>query len=121
MLLTLGCTSPSETVDGGAAEQVGLTLKVYDAEGTAIVNKYGLVEKGKTALEAMEDLVPVEYTTSEYGAFVTGINGVSTGSDHYWALYVDGEYASQGIGSYVLEESMLVEWKLEELTDFPLS
>jgi hypothetical protein len=108
-------------LEDGAVERVGFTLKVYDAEEEALVNKFGVVEKGITALEAMESLVPVEYSTSEYGAFVTSINGVTPGEGHYWALYVDGEYATQGISAYILEENMSVEWKLEELTDFGLS
>ena len=120
-LLSLGCTSQSETVDQEPRSAVGFTLKVYDAEGEALVNQFGMAEKGMTALEAMESLVPVEYTSSTYGAFVTNINGVSTGSGHYWALYIDGEYADRAIDAYNIEEDTVVEWKLEELQDFPLT
>lgn len=77
-----------------------------------------MVSKGITALEAMDLMVPVKYTESAYGAFVTSINGVSAGEGYYWALYVDGEYASQGIGQYLVEESMTVEWKQEKIESF---
>lgn len=50
-----------------------------------------------TAFDALVATVPdLNYTTSEYGIFIEGINGVQN-ETHYWAVYLNGDYAPVGV------------------------
>ncbi len=69
---------------------------------------------GETALKTLRNLVEVEVETSEFGEFVTSINGLAANSDsEYWAFYVNGEPATTGAGSYQSEEGDEIQWRLE--------
>ncbi len=74
-------------------------------------------EEGRTALVVLKELTEVETKTESFGEFVTGINGVmADSSKEYWSFYVNGEYASEGAGTYQTKEGELIEWKLEAIT-----
>ena len=124
-LILSGCISQENSATGmatltaGSNEKVSFGLRVVNAEGEAVLQRYTVVEKGVNAFEAMKKLVPVEYTESTYGAFIKSINGLSPDAEHYWALYVNGEYADKGISSYSVDEAFEVEWRMESLSDFP--
>ena len=50
-----------------------------------------------TAFDALVATVQnLNYTTSEYGIFIEGINGVQN-ETHYWAVYLNDEYALVGV------------------------
>lgn len=45
--------------------------------------------------------------TSDYGLYVTEVNGITadyTADQAYWAFYVDGEYADKGVDQTEIEE-----------------
>jgi hypothetical protein len=69
---------------------------------------------GETALQTLRDLVEVEVESSEFGDYVTSIDGLGADSDsEYWAFYVNGEPAAVGAGSYQAVEGDEIEWRLE--------
>jgi len=58
--------------------------------GTILANE-------STAFDALVATVPdLNYTTSTYGIYIEGINGVQN-ETHYWAIYLNGEYAIVGV------------------------
>lgn len=71
---------------------------------------------GKTALEILKAGTNVSVQDSDFGEFVTGIGGVEADSTkEYWSFFVNGEYASEGAGTYQTTDGELIEWKLEQL------
>ena len=69
---------------------------------------------GKTALELLLEKAAVAMTGSGENAFVTAINGrmANESAREYWSLWVNGEAAQVGAGSYVTKDGDLVEWKI---------
>ncbi len=74
-------------------------------------------QSGKTALDLLKAKYPgkVETKQSSFGEFVEGINGVKADSKHFWAFYINGEFANIGAGSYATKEGETLSWKLEEI------
>lgn len=75
-------------------------------------------QKGENAFELMQKTMAVEFQNTSIGPFITSINGKKAGSDEYWALYVNGEYAQKGINQYTIEGDTMIEWKLEKVSGF---
>ncbi len=74
-------------------------------------------QTGKTALEILKEKTEVSVEQSSFGEFVTGINGlVADSTKEYWAFYVDGQYGSEGAGTYQTKDGEAIEWKLEAIT-----
>jgi hypothetical protein len=71
---------------------------------------------GYTALELLQAGTDVTTQDSDFGSFVTGINGVEADSaQNYWAFYVGDEYADEGAGTYQATDGEQIEWRLEDL------
>lgn len=71
---------------------------------------------GKIALDLLKENYEVTTQDSDFGEFVTSINGTEADSNaEYWSFYVNGEYASEGAGTYQTTEGEKIEWKLEQL------
>ncbi len=71
---------------------------------------------GQTALELLNANAKIE--TKDYGdagLFVTSIDSVESDKKHYWAFYVNDEYAQQGISQTVLESGDVVKFVYEEI------
>jgi len=78
-------------------------------------------EVGETVFALMErakDQGKIDYKYDDYdwGAYITGINGVNNGDDDkYWMFYVNGKSSSEGCSVRKLEKSdSSIEWKHEE-------
>ena len=80
---------------------------VYEKEET--VNIENLLE----ALESIDDL-KIEKEESQYGAFITSINGIKQEDPYYWNYYVNGDYATVGISSYKINDNDKFEFRLEK-------
>lgn len=72
-------------------------------------------EDNKTALELLKAKYDVETQSSDFGEFVTGINGKAAASNQFWAFYVNDQMASVGAGSYTTNSSEKITWKLEQI------
>lgn len=71
---------------------------------------------GQTALELLEASAKIK--TKDYGdagMFVTSIDNLDGDNKHYWAFYVNDEYAQQGISQTVLESGDVVKFVYEEI------
>lgn len=101
------------------AAAVELQLKVSDAQQNVLFEGTKEFSLGTNALVAMQQMVKVNTQDSSFGKFVTGIQGLEAGSDYYWALYVNGEYASVGIVDIALDQDTQLEWKLEKIQTSP--
>ena len=119
LLAASGCVQATQEQEAGQqAETFNLSVKYFDESGAVVLDETISVEAGANAFEAMRENIEVDYEMSSYGAFVKGLGGVATPDNHYLALYVNGEYASKGIGDYTVDEDMLLEWKAESIESF---
>jgi hypothetical protein len=84
-----------------------LTVSVGDNKITFTVNTDETV-LGKALLNSGI----VEGWDGPYGLYIKRVNGISADYDKdkaYWAFYVDGEYATDGVDSTVIEEGKTYE------------
>ena len=107
LVLTSGCIRQNSSTT--SAEKVNFQLLI-EANGTEITKSID-VNKGTNALEAMELLADVNYSTSAFGAFVTSINGIVNTSDSYWLFWIDGNFAEKAIDAYIVNKDTVVIWR----------
>lgn len=78
------------------------------------VNYQGV--EGQNALELLKQTHKVQTKTYEgLGELVTGIDGVTPDTKHFWAFYVNGEQSQVGAGSYTAKAADKLMWKLEKI------
>lgn len=82
-------------------------------EATATMN-------GETALEVLQSVASVQVQESSLGVFVEGVNGLMGDNEHYWAFYVNSEYANQGVGATVLKAGDVVRFEYTSLDGAPI-
>ena len=73
---------------------------VLDVDGT--ITKYMIHTDATTVGEALVALELIAGDESDYGLYVTSVNGITADWDaekSYWAFYIDGEYAQTGVDS----------------------
>ena len=86
----------SYTELGEGATSIYLT--VQDVDDT--VTKYLIHTDAATVGEALLALELIDGTESEYGLYITTVNGITADWDtekSYWAFYIGGEYAQTGV------------------------
>ena len=86
----------SYTVMGEGATSFYLTVK--NADNT--VTRFQINTDAATVGEALMALELIEGSESDYGLYVTSVNGITADWDTemaYWAFYVNGEYAMTGV------------------------
>ena len=105
-LTTAGCGKKEETTtalkDGATlgTGAVSFTLEVVDADAKSI--KATIKTDAKTVGEALLELGVIDGEDSQFGLYITTVNGVTLDFDKdgkYWAFYIDGEYAMTGVDS----------------------
>ena len=88
----------SYTVMGEGATTFYFTAQ--DLDGT--VTKYEIHTDATTVGEALVALELISGDESDYGLYVTTVNGITADwatENAYWAFYIDGEYAQTGVDS----------------------
>ncbi|MEK6972912.1 MAG: DUF4430 domain-containing protein [archaeon] len=116
-ILLLGCINSSDLQPTGK-EKFAVSIKVI-SNSQIIVDQNISVQKGKTALQALQETALVETKEYSFGKFITGISGINSTSSEYWSFYINGEYAQVGADSYVIESPVELTFKLESLSNFP--
>ena len=101
-LMAAGCGSKSaETTAPG----VSFTFVVTDLEGNE--STFDITTSKATVGEALLDEGLIVGEDSEYGLYVTSVNGMAADWDNdqtYWAFYIDGEYATTGVDATEVTE-----------------
>ena len=98
----------SYTEKGEGATAFYFTVK--DADGT--VTKFIIRTDKTTVGEALLDLGLIEGDASDYGLYVTAVNGITADWDTekaYWAFYINGEYAQTGVDATEITAGALYE------------
>ena len=101
-LMAAGCGSKSaETTAPG----VSFTFVVTDLEGNE--STFDITTSKATVGEALLDEGLIVGEDSEYGLYVTSVNGMAADWDNDqtdWAFYIDGEYATTGVDATEVTE-----------------
>lgn len=117
-----GCTNnANNNPPGPSPDQVKLELRVLDDTNRTVFEGSKEFPSKTNGLVALQQMVSVETQQSSFGKFVKAINGKAADNSHYWALYLDGQYAMVGIESVSLEKDTRIEWRLEAIQAAPSS
>lgn len=103
-----GTGAPDDAAVPDTTEDAGDEAREFSYEG----------RDGSTVLDLLLEADPSAEVTGEgENAFVTGIDGIAADPDReFWALYVNGDMATVGAGSFETKDGDEVTWKLETLT-----
>lgn len=113
MTFAVGCgkTNSSSAQD---ASSKSFTFVVTDREGSE--TSFDITTTRQTVGDALTDEGLIEGTESEYGLYVTKVNGVEAIYENdgtYWSFYINGEYAMSGVDTTNVEDGALYEFKVE--------
>jgi len=126
MLLAVGCTANntdsienlqnvSETDKTVLGEgENSFILKVIDAEGKETL--FDISTEKTIVGEALQELELISGDEGPYGLYVKTVNGITLDYDKdgkYWALYINGEYATSGIDKTEITENTVYTLKAE--------
>jgi hypothetical protein len=80
---------------------------------TTIIEYKG--QDGKNAMELLRASHQVEVKSYSFGDLVTGIDGVSPDSTHFWAMYVNNTFSQVGAAEVITKSSDTIRWQIEEI------
>ena len=95
--------------------KTAFTVEVAQLDGTSIT--FTVNTDKETVGEALLELGVVAGDTTEYGLYVTTVNGVTLDYNTdgaYWAFYINGEYASTGVDATNIEAGAAYALKAEK-------
>ena len=95
--------------------QTKFTFIVVDKDGKE--TNFEIHTDKETLGEALLEVELIEGDKSEYGLYVKKVNGITADYDvdkTYWALYVNGAYATTGVDSTKVEEGATYSFKVEK-------
>ncbi len=125
--LLFGCASTVPSSSNDSLKTVSFSLSVYDDSNSLIFSSVADVNAGMNAFDAMKLVLSntktglnsnLEFEQYPFGIMVTSIAGKKAPSTHYWALYVNGAYASKGISDYFIDSDANFVWRLEKIESF---
>lgn len=99
--------------DPAKAEALQAAMRAASSGSTGTV--YVTLDSGKTVMDALLATastanITVDYTNSSYGAYVTGIGGLTAGGPAGWMYKVNGETPMTGASNYVLQNGDTIVW-----------
>lgn len=98
-LLLLFVLAGCGTKEEAPAEAVPFKVVVTDLEGKETVFEY--TAKAASVGEALVAEGLIEAHEASFGLYIDAVNGIAADWDKdqtYWAFYINGEYATTGIG-----------------------
>ncbi len=127
LVAAAGCGKKEAASDAGTAEGVKVEGNVLGEGDTQFMftvvdgkgNETGfeIHTDKKTVGEALLDVGLIAGEQGDYGLYVKTVNGLTMDFEKdgaYWAFYVDGQYANQGVDSTEIEEGVSYSFKVEK-------
>lgn len=92
-----------------------IEILVYDRAEALIYETKAETEEEKL-LEALKkiDGLEIESESSEYGEFITSINGQKQEDNYFWNYYINEDYATVGVSQYIIKENDIFKFILEK-------
>lgn len=98
-MATMSSAAPSNDLDQQAPE----TTIIYAGED------------GKNAMELLRAGHQVDVKSYDFGDLVVSIDGIIPDSNHFWAMYVNGEMSQVGASLYITKSSDSIKWQIDEV------
>lgn len=126
MSFTTGCDNAKNESDSNISSQQGDAQTVGEGKTQfdfSVTDKDGNetqfdVHTDKTTVgEALEELNIISGDESEYGLYVKTVNGITLDFNkdgYYWAFYINGEYAQNGVDSTDIKDGETYAFKAEK-------
>lgn len=116
MALSLaGCgKSKAPAEEPAAAETVSFTLEVTGADGET--KSFDITTDAKTVGDALLEQGLIEGEQGEFGLYIKTVDGETADYNvdgHYWAFYVNGDYAMSGVDTTEIEPDAVYALKVE--------
>ena len=105
--------TPSNNDSASLQDKITYQIIITDIDGEQLGSKYIAVEEGSTVFNDLVSNFDVDYTTSEYGPYLSSINGSIIDSNYYLAIYENGEAAATGVDGLVDDSDDVFEFKVE--------
>jgi hypothetical protein len=70
---------------------------------------------GRSAFEILKLSYNVESQHYSFGDMVTSINGIKPDSNHFWAMYVNGQFSQVGASQYMTKSSDTIKWQIDKI------
>ena len=114
--LLLGCQSSEPTRGSNGTPNGTVTIEVVQ-DGKTLAFVVDDVVAGTTVEELLRglDAIEVEISGSGTTAFVHSIGGQAPDGNEGWMFQIDGEFASQGVGSTKVEPPTTITWEISSL------
>ncbi|MBE5879508.1 MAG: DUF4430 domain-containing protein [Lachnospiraceae bacterium] len=124
----VGCSTNQQNAEGQAVAQTQESEKTVLGEGSKVFDFIVVDKDGAEACfeihtdaevvgDALLALDLISGDVGEYGLYVKSVNGITADYDvdqTYWAFYVNGEYATAGVDTTVIEEGTTYSFKVEK-------
>ncbi|PIY80221.1 MAG: hypothetical protein COY80_03955 [Candidatus Pacebacteria bacterium CG_4_10_14_0_8_um_filter_42_14] len=119
----VGVFTGNHKTDSLPTKQVQMEEKTGEAAEASpepvVAFEFGATEDDTNAFDLLKESAEVTYDEYDFGVMVTSINGMAVDDDHYWALYVNDEYAMQGADQTVLATGDTMRWVYEKIDKSP--
>lgn len=101
------------TVEPSVAPVDSYKIKVTDIDGELLGEKDITINENSTVFDDLVNNFDVEYTTSEYGPYLSRINGSIIDVNYYLAIYENNTAAATGIDGLKADVNDVFEFKVE--------
>ncbi len=110
------CTSmPADNGTTNPPVEKRLDYEVVDAEGNT--ETFHIYTTKETVGEALQEAGILAGTEGDYGLYITSVNGIVADYNidgTYWAFYIDGEMAAQGVDQTTIVQGELYSFRVEK-------
>ena len=106
---------PTKVVTPVKNESISFSIKVVDIDGEELGSKDIVTDEsfdGNLFTELCKNF-EVEYSNSDYGPYITSINGSVVDGNYYLAFYENHEYSMVGVSSAVVDDGDVFEFVVE--------
>ncbi|WAA12250.1 DUF4430 domain-containing protein [Fervidibacillus halotolerans] len=99
----------------------GTIITVLDRDGDPIIaTKAVPFEEGASAKDLLEKVADqVTFESTEYGPFLTGINGHFPENNDYWGFFINGESSMIGVADYTVQHGDHLLFQIIDGTKWP--
>lgn len=109
-------TSVSPPMPTSTAPAVNIEQHTETSQEQVVATMLYTATEAQTARELLDTKVGVEYQDfGEAGSFILSVDGLASDNEHYWAVYVNNEYAEVGVDQLQLQPGDQLKLVYEEI------
>jgi len=110
--MLVGCSTDNDATDSG--EVTTFAISIYDEEGSQLYHEeISTTEASLFDALVASDQIEIGYESSQFGNFITTINGIDAEDGYFWGFFVDGEMSMVGPESHTVEDDDQIQFRLE--------